>query len=235
MPHVDLEIVLAGQPVRLMPERAIAWPGGNALMVADLHWGKIETFTAHGVPLPGGMLPVELDRLSVALRRSGAKRLLILGDLIHAREGITPAVISTVAAWRETWPDLECVLVRGNHDRHLPRMPAEWRLEECHGTRRESPFAFVHEPQNADATADGDAHTFCGHTHPMVYIAGRGDAVRLPCFRVGERVTVLPAFSDFSDGSSVKPLPTDRVFAVAPGTVVEVPNRAAVRPDPRDS
>ena len=50
----DHEISLAGEAVRLLPERAIYWERERALVVADLHWGKAATFRAAGVPLPPG-------------------------------------------------------------------------------------------------------------------------------------------------------------------------------------
>ncbi|MGE0432485.1 MAG: ligase-associated DNA damage response endonuclease PdeM [Planctomycetota bacterium] len=230
-------MTIAGELIELLPERAVWWPATHTLLVADLHWGKLETFTAHGVPLPTGIpLISELDRLAVALQRTGARRLLILGDLIHAREGVTPDVVDIVADWRAHHPAVEMILVRGNHDRHLPLMPAVWQLddhddERRRGLMREGPFAFVHEPQSV-----AGHYTFCGHTHPTAYISGRGDALRLPCFRVGDAVMTLPAFSDFSDGSIVRPAATDRIFAVADDVVVEVPVRAAARmPDPRSN
>ncbi len=34
----------AGKPVQLLPERALWWPAGQALFVADLHLGKAATF-----------------------------------------------------------------------------------------------------------------------------------------------------------------------------------------------
>ena len=50
----DLCIEVAGEPVWLLPERAVFWPQGGTLVTADLHWGKAATFRSAGVPIPGG-------------------------------------------------------------------------------------------------------------------------------------------------------------------------------------
>ena len=102
---------LAGETVTLLPERALYWPRRAALLIADLHLGKDATFRASGVPLPGGTTAADLARLSVALERSGARRLVILGDFFHARRGRDPALLAEVAAWRAAHADLEIVLV----------------------------------------------------------------------------------------------------------------------------
>ena len=86
---------MKGESLGLLAERALHWPAGaggaGVLAVADLHWGKTESFQQHGIPLPTGVLEDDLSRLSRALNGTGAKRLLLVGDLIHSRRGITPA------------------------------------------------------------------------------------------------------------------------------------------------
>ena len=45
-----------------------------------------------------------------------------------------------------------------------------------------------------------------GHLHPVVRLNGPGrDSLRTPCFVVGERQIVLPAFGEFVGGSLVTP------------------------------
>ena len=55
-------------------------------------------------------------------------QLLLLGDLIHAREGLTPALRQTLLHLHELCA-CEVVLIGGNHDRHswiegLPQQPS---------------------------------------------------------------------------------------------------------------
>lgn len=211
------DVRVAGVSVALRPERALHWPEARLLAVADLHWGKTETFQHAGIPLPAGVLDDDLARLSSALEATGARLLVLAGDLVHARQGLTPAVVARVAAWRERHPELDVVLVRGNHDRHVARLPQEWRMREEAEALDVGPFRFAHHPEPAEGR-----YVWSGHLHPVVRLRGRGDSLRLPCFVVGAAVGVLPAFSAFTGGG---PLPRERpqrLFAVAGDAVVEV-------------
>lgn len=211
------QVRVGGILLELLPERALHWPEAGLLAVADLHWGKTESFQQHGIPLPGGVLEDDLARLSSALTSTGARRLLLLGDLIHSRQGLTPALIERLAAWRESHAGVELVLVRGNHDRHVKTLPPAWRLEVLESHADDGPFRFAHHPEPAPGR-----YVWAGHLHPMVRLSGGADRLRLPCFHVGRDVGVLPAFSAFTGGLDVSRRPGERVFAIAEPAIVEV-------------
>lgn len=201
--------------VELLPERAVYWPAARTLLVADLHWGKAETFQSYGIPIPTGGLVDDLARLEAALDRTGAIRLLVLGDLLHG--AVAPSVIEAIAAWR-TRCTVPTLLVRGNHDRHVPVLPKSWDIEDHRGVLFEDGYAFTHAP----APVSG-AYTWAGHLHPMARLRGRTDSMRLPCFHLGPEVGVLPAFGTFTGGVVVRPVRGDRVYAIAGTTVVALP------------
>lgn len=205
---------VAGERVELLAGRAVRW--GDTLLVADVHLGKVETFRLHGIPVPGAHLEEDLGRLDALLVATGARRLVVLGDLVHGRHGVTAALVETVAAWRRARP-VSMVLVRGNHDRHLPSLPEPWGIEEVEGPLRDGPFAFVHEPKAAEG-----AYTWAGHLHPGVTIGEGVDRMCLPCFHLGARVGVLPAFGTFTGSVPVRPAPRDRVYALAGDRVAEI-------------
>lgn len=209
-------IVVAGETVEPLPERALWWPAAATVLVADVHLGKAETFRVHGVPVPGDLLGDDLARLDGVLARTQARRLVVLGDLIHGKHGVTPDVSRRVSAWRHTRP-VSFTLVRGNHDRHLPDLPEGWGVEAVDGPLRDGPFAFVHHP----APVEG-AYAWAGHVHPAAWVGGRADGMRLPCFHVGVRVGILPAFGSFTGGARVPRAPGDRVFAIAGERVIGV-------------
>jgi DNA ligase-associated metallophosphoesterase len=212
-------IDLASQRVALLPARAAWWPAEATVLVADLHWGKSQTFRALGVPVPCAELEEDLARLGAVVRDTGARRVVVLGDLVHAREGVTEEVIARVAAWRRTHP-CAIVLVRGNHDRHVQRLPEAWGIEVVERPLRDGPFVFVHDPEDARGCAD--AYAFAGHVHPAVRV-GRGRlSVRVPCFHVGVRRAVLPAFSTFTGGAALPRAPGDRVYGLVSDSVIDV-------------
>lgn len=215
------EITLAGQSVTLMPQRAAYWRAASTLLVADLHLGKGETLAAGGVPVPKGIVEADLSRLSSAVRLTGASRILVLGDLLHAGIGIVPAMVERVAAWRREL-GVELALVPGNHDRRVERVADAWRLTLLERAHREGPFVFVHDPEEARRHV-GAGYAWSGHIHPLIRLRGAGDAVSLPCFVIGERAGVLPAFSRFTSGVGVLPSGTERVWGIAENTLVEAP------------
>jgi uncharacterized protein len=220
-----LPIPLAGTHVELRPERALHWPEAGVLAVADLHWGKSESFQQHGIPLPNGVLEDDLARLSAALHATRARRVLLVGDLIHSRQGLTRDVVARVTAWRAEHAEMEWVLVRGNHDRHLDVLPAAWRMRLVESHLDEGPFRFAHHPEPAPG------HYVCaGHLHPTVRLDSGADRLRLPCFHLGAQVGVLPAFSAFTGGLDMRARAGERICVVAGDEVVELPApRAATR------
>jgi len=212
---------VTGERVELLPERAAWWARRRTLLVADLHLGKEQAFATLGIGVPASVLDETLARLGRCVTDAGAERVFIVGDVLHARHGLTPAIIDRVASWRQTL-GVEIGVVPGNHDRDLETVAAPWKLTKHDAELIDGPFRFVHEP---DGGVD-DHFTWAGHLHPAVAVSAGRDSVRLPCFRVGTRVAVLPAFSRFTGLAGAGSQPGDRLFATAPDRVFEVSARA---------
>lgn len=215
------QIDLGGERVHLLPCRAAFWERTRTLIVADLHLGKCETMRSAGLPIPLGVIERDLARLAAAIGETGAQRLLVIGDLLHHGLGLTPQIIASVADWREREADeVEIDVVPGNHDRALGAVAPKWKMHVLDEVLREGPFAFVHDPAAAASSGDG-AVMWSGHVHPMVRLVGRGDSIGLPCFVVGERTVVLPAFSEFTGGVYVAPQAGQRLLAIADRQVID--------------
>ncbi len=75
----------------LLPQRAVFDPAERTLFVADVHFGKAAAFRALGAPVPKGTTADNLARLTALMEATGAARLVVLGDLLHARAGLPPA------------------------------------------------------------------------------------------------------------------------------------------------
>jgi len=209
-----IQLTVCNEDVVLLPTRAVAWPAQKTLLVADLHWGKTETFRAHGIALPDGCFESDLQRLSATLNATNSQRLIILGDLVHHHMGITKNVLARIAQWRREFTG-EIRLIRGNHDRQ-PVAPA-WNMFEHNHHWSEGPFTFGHVPEPVKGT-----FLWAGHLHPTVVLRGAGDRLRLPCFHLGRHVGILPAFSEFSGGYNVRKGANERIFAIADQNVIEL-------------
>ncbi len=217
-------VTLDGIDAWLRPERALWLPGESTLVVADLHVGKEAAFRDAGLAIPGGILDETLGRLGRAIESCGARRVVVAGDLVHSRRGLPEAVVARFAAWR-AGVGAAIDLVRGNHDRHAPELPPEWRVGEAGGELRLGPLRIVHEPGDRDG-----AFTIAGHLHPTVTLRSGVDRLTLPCFALTPRSLVMPAFTRFARGVAVASSPGSRFYAIAGDEVVEVdPERASGR------
>ena len=207
---------LAEENVCLSAGRSLFFLDRKTLVVADLHFGKAETFRAMSIPVPYGSTEKNLERLSAEIDRFEPSRLLVLGDLLHAATGRTPEMLDAVARWREQHPSIEIVVVRGNHDRRAGDPPSNWRMNCVDEPFVEATLAFRHTPGVV-----ADRYTLYGHIHPAISVVGRGRwRERLPCFVFGEHSGILPSFGDFTGMATIKTTRTDRVFVVAGQEVV---------------
>lgn len=210
-------IEVHGETLTLLPERAAYWPRTRTLFVADLHLGKTAAFRAHGIPLPDGITAADLNRLSLALSKTGAHKLIILGDLLHAAKGRDESTLASVSAWRSQHPELAIYLIRGNHDRHAGDPPTEWDIQVVDGPMSGPVFVLNHEPVTPER-----GYALSGHVHPAVQLAGQGrQSLTLPCFWFGERCGVLPAFGSFTGTAVIQPRPSDQVFMLTDSQVIK--------------
>ncbi len=215
-----MKIVLQGEECHLLAERALHWPATRTLFVADAHFGKADCFRSKGIPVPVGSTAASLQRLSRAISKTAAERLIVLGDFWHAEASTAPNVIEEIARWRKCHSQLRVDLVRGNHDRFRYEMPADWRFAVHDMPVVLGPFLAAHYP-----TPREQCFVLAGHLHPAYQISGRArQSVTLPCFWFGPDVGVLPAFGGFTGSATVNPQPGDRLYVIAGDEIAEVPN-----------
>ena len=211
----DLKISIRGETLTLLPERAMYWESRSTLFVADPHWGKAATFRAYGIPVPSGTTDEGIARLDRMVQRTSAMQVIFLGDLLHAKAGRSGEMFAAVGVWRKKNPNLEILLVRGNHDRRAGDPPEALGIRCTDSPHLMSPFVLDHHPR---ASADG--YVLSGHVHPGVRVVGE----RLPCFLVGAEVAILPAFGEFTGLAIVHPAQGSSVYAIADDCVIELRN-----------
>ncbi|MFM1769596.1 MAG: ligase-associated damage response endonuclease PdeM [Verrucomicrobiota bacterium] len=212
-----LALTLAGEAVELWPGRALHWPSGGALFLADPHFGKAAAFRAWGIAAPEGAAS-DLARLDILLERTRATQLVVLGDFFHARRGVSPETLDTLGRWRARHAGLTVTLVRGNHDRQAGDPPATLGIDCVGEPWPLGPWSCRHAP----GTEPG-AHVLAGHVHPGVLLRDRnGSRLRAACFVSEAGCTVLPAFGEFTGLKEIPRAPGRRRFAVTEEAVVEV-------------
>lgn len=209
----SLSFSWAGERLELFGAKAIGWPRARTLIIADLHLGKASAFRHAGLAVPEQVTVADLSLLTELLDYSAPERLVVLGDLIHARTGQTESTLSAFRSWRSRHESLSIELVLGNHDRAIADWQQAWNLK-VRTELIDAPFLFTHSSRKL-----AGFFGLSGHQHPAVRCAG----MRLPCFHFSMDSGVLPAFGSFTGTHVVRPVRTDRVFAVNGGEIVEVP------------
>jgi DNA ligase-associated metallophosphoesterase len=214
-----LDIVVAGETVSLLAQKALYWPRHKMLVVADIHFGKAASFRALGVPVPRGTTTQNLQALDGLMAMFEVEHLMFLGDFLHARAAHASATQAAMLAWRLRHPSLALTLVRGNHDRHAGDPARELGINMVDEPYSLAPFSFCHHP---DIATPG--YALAGHIHPAYVLATRFDALRLPCFVVGTGRMILPSFGAFTGGFTITPGVGDRVFVTSGEAVHAVRN-----------
>lgn len=208
---------VAGENLLLLPEKAVYWPAEQMLIIADIHFGKAAAFRALGVPVPRGTTSENLAGLDALVAKHGARRVVFLGDFLHARAAHASSTQLAMLAWRQRHLDLGLTLVRGNHDLHAGDPAAALGIELVDEPHAIGPFAFCHHPD-----IDTPGYALAGHVHPVYVLATRFDALRLPCFVVGSARMILPSFGAFTGGHAVKPEPGDNIYVTSGDAVHSV-------------
>ena len=213
---IDVEV--KGETLTLYPERAAYWHRESALLIADPHWGKAATFRAGGIPDPAGTTAEAIERLDRLVERTSARRVVFLGDLLHAKPGRSKEMFTALESWRASRSEIEVILVRGNHDRRAGDPPAELRFDCVDAPYRLGPFVFAHHP-----ALDAGGYVIAGHVHPGIRLYGPArQHERLPCFVFGRDVAILPAFGDFTGLGDIEGEDWERVYAIAEDRIVLV-------------
>ena len=205
------------QTLLLLPEKAILWQEEKALILADIHLGKVGHFRKAGIGIPKQMEQDDLALISDLIYEYKPSKIIFLGDLFHSDMNND---WGWLVLWRSLFKDIDMILVLGNHDILNTNFYKDLNLE-LHNTLKLGPFLFSHEPLYPKKIIETEAYVICGHIHPGVTLKGSGRQVlTLPCFHFGEKQAIIPAFGKFTGKVCVKNVRGDKVFAVVKNKVI---------------
>ncbi len=190
----------------------------RTLVVADLHWGYVESHRAQGNLLPAWGDADIAQQLNALVADYRPQEMIWLGDSRHSLAGRTAAEAFLAAS-----PVRVCI-VSGNHDKRWPR--AEGGV-----SARRTGF-FLHHGDQAIEVPD-DAIEIIGHHHPALSRQdGAGSRLKLPALVATARRLVLPAFSPWAAGApwqlgaigeTVYAIGSKRIFTVSPELLHKAP------------
>ena len=203
-------VMLEGEELWLLADKAVYWPARQCLMIADAHFGKASAYRSLGQPVPQGTTTENLQRLDRLLSALACTQVIFLGDFLHGPGSHASGTLGALRRWRALNPDLPLTLIRGNHDKRAGDPPEDLRIDVVTEPLLVGPFALQHEPD-----AHPSHHVLAGHVHPVYRLRGKGrQSLRLPCFVIGARVSLLPAFGAFTGGHGVEQDNDRRIYVI---------------------
>lgn len=203
-------LTLEGEELWLMADKAVYWPARQCLLIADAHFGKASAYRSLGQPVPQGTTTENLQRLERLITALPCAQVIFLGDFLHGPGSHASGTLSALRGWRARHTTLPLTLIRGNHDKRAGDPPADLNIEVVPEPLLLGPFALQHEPD-----AHPSHHVLAGHVHPVYHLRGRGrQRLRLPCFQIGTRVSLLPAFGAFTGGYAVEQETDHQIFVI---------------------
>jgi DNA ligase-associated metallophosphoesterase len=192
----------AGEEWRLGAEdgaagRALYWPRQQALLGADLHLEKASFFARHGQLLPPYDSRATLERVALAIRATGARRVFCLGDNFHDSRGperLEPHAAGMLAALTRA---VEWVWITGNHDPAMEAAAGGELAEEV----ELGGVVLRHRAQPGETRPE-----LSGHYHPRLHLTVHHKRIRRPCAVVSRGLgnaggrMILPAYGVLTGG-----------------------------------
>lgn len=206
-------ILLKGETIYLLPEKALYWPAKSLLLIADLHLGKASHFRKNGMAVPPQAANQNWKKLHQLFRLYQPIRVCFLGDLFHSTHNKEWTVFGELI---ESYPQIQFELVIGNHDILETSAYEALGFRVFEESKVEGPFILTHEPLE-----NSELYNLCGHLHPGVKLSGKGkQRLRAACYYFGETQGILPAFGSFTGLAQIPIKENDQVFVVVEDQVI---------------
>ena len=218
----------AGEEWLLSANRALFRPRDAALLVADLHLEKASFYARYGQMLPPYDSRATLERVALAIRETGARRVFCLGDNFHDNEGpqrLEPHAAGMLAALTRA---VEWVWITGNHDAKAEAVSGGAMIDEI----EIGGVILRHRAKRGETRPE-----LSGHYHPRLHLIVRGRRIVRPCVVAsasdssGQRM-ILPAFGALTGGmnaadpailAAMQPAHTIDALVAAGGQVARFP------------
>jgi DNA ligase-associated metallophosphoesterase len=221
------KFILQQQTLWLSTDRCIYWEEQRSLIISDLHFGKTGHFRKSGIGVPQSVYKEDMQRLVHQLQYYKPEQLIVVGDLFHS--GVNKE-LDFFKKWRNDFSHLHVQLIKGNHD----ILKSEWysnaNIAVADSHLHVANFCFVHDISAACPSSVQINYHFSGHIHPCILLRGIAkQALSLPCYYFNDKFAILPAFSKFTGGASIKQKSSDNVFAIIPANPLKKQYPAVVK------
>lgn len=190
------------------------------LVISDLHLGLESSMTSKGSYVPQFQLEEIKDDLNEMQEATGAKRILVNGDLkneFSTSYSEKKEIKEFIEFLQENFRDV--ILIKGNHDTLIDDVVEEkgLRLLDKHV---EDGILFTHGHISLENLGVEQFDTVViGHEHPALRLTDEvGVKEKVDCFLYGEisggkNILVMPAFSKISNGTNINEVPSGKLLS----------------------
>jgi DNA ligase-associated metallophosphoesterase len=195
-PDSGAPLAFAGEELVLLKSNALYWPRERALLVADLHLEKGSWYARTGQMLPPYDSRETLERVADAVKLTGARRVITLGDNFHDEAGTDRLDPYAAGMLESLTRALDWVWITGNHDEAMARTFGATIAQEMviNG------ITLRHEAKCGESGPE-----LSGHYHPKMRLRVRNRHIARPCGvlsrsrKTGDRL-IAPAFGAYTGG-----------------------------------
>jgi uncharacterized protein len=214
-----MNFLIAGEPVTLLPEKVLYLPKHKTVLVADLHFGKVNHFRKSGIAVPSKANDKNADTLINVINATKPARVIFLGDLFHSHYN---EEWETVGQILKHFSACSFELVLGNHDILSLQQYQRHSIKVFGNQLVIGQWLLTHEPLTSTPE---NFYNLAGHIHPGARLTGSGrQSMMLPCFYFGKQQGILPAFGSFTGLAAIHPKKDENVFVIAEGRILKIQN-----------
>ncbi|MDJ0979734.1 MAG: ligase-associated DNA damage response endonuclease PdeM [Erythrobacter sp.] len=205
----------AGEELVLLKSNALYWPSERALLVADLHLEKGSWYAQAGQMLPPYDSRETLERVADAVKATGARRVITLGDNFHDEAGTHRLDPYAAGMLESLIRALDWVWITGNHDETMPR---------AFGAAVEAELVVNGITLRHEARLGETRPELSGHFHPKMRVRVRNRHIARPCAvlsrskTAGDRL-IAPAFGAYTGGMDAGA--PEIIKALSPATTID--------------
>lgn len=186
----------AGEEMFLIDGRALYWPRERTLLLADLHLEKASFFAGHGQMLPPYDSRETLERVANAIKQTGARRVITLGDNFHDSDGTSRLEPYAAGMLEALTRSFDWIWITGNHDEEMHRSFGGALVDEM----ELGGVMLRHIARKGETRPE-----LSGHFHPKVRVRIRDRHISRPCgvvSRSADRADrmIMPAFGALTGG-----------------------------------
>ncbi len=191
----------------------------NSIVIADPHLGYEGVMAKKGMLIPKVNLSHLLKMLDACIKKTGAGRLIIDGDIKNEFSTVETDELNELIELLQFVKEkgIKLTIVKGNHDNFVERYKDPFKLEIHRQEFAENGYLFFHG-ENLPIKSSKTKFMVMGHEHPSIAVfnkAGRKEKLR--CFLYGnlyrKKLLVIPASNYFASGTEINLYPKDDLLS----------------------